>query len=159
MWIELPGNLVNNAGWIHSSKIEWWVHFTRLFITGMFSLYVCAQSDWLFATPWTAACQAPLPKGFSRQEYWSVLPLPPPGESCHPRIKHPSPLSPALASRFFTTEPPVFPCLLIWTSGSSPLVHSTDLFFFSSWVWVRFSCFFLHLIIWDCILDIVNDVF
>ena len=33
---------------------------------------------WLFATPWTAAHQAPLPMGFSRQEYWSQLPLPSP---------------------------------------------------------------------------------
>ena len=33
---------------------------------------------WLFATPWTAAYQAPLPMGFSRQEYWSGLPLPSP---------------------------------------------------------------------------------
>ena len=31
---------------------------------------------WLFATPWTAAYQAPLSMGFSRQEYWSGLPLP-----------------------------------------------------------------------------------
>ena len=34
---------------------------------------------WLFATPWTAACQAPLFMGFLRQEYWSGLPSPPPG--------------------------------------------------------------------------------
>ena len=33
----------------------------------------------LFETPWTAACQATLPMGFSRQEYWSGLPLPSPG--------------------------------------------------------------------------------
>ena len=32
---------------------------------------------WLFATPWTVTCQAPLCMGFSRQEYWSVLPCPP----------------------------------------------------------------------------------
>ena len=32
-----------------------------------------------FATPWTVACQAPLSVGFSRQEYWSGLPFPPPG--------------------------------------------------------------------------------
>ena len=37
---------------------------------------------WLFATPWTIACQAPLSMGFSRQEYWSGLPVPSPG---HPR--------------------------------------------------------------------------
>ena len=36
--------------------------------------------DQLFATPWTAAYQAPLSLGFSRQEYWSGLPLPPPGD-------------------------------------------------------------------------------
>ena len=35
----------------------------------------------LFMTPWTIAHQAPLPMGFSRQEYWSGLPWPPPG--CH----------------------------------------------------------------------------
>ena len=34
----------------------------------------------LLATPWTAAYQAPLSMGFSRQEYWSGLPLPSPGE-------------------------------------------------------------------------------
>ena len=33
---------------------------------------------WLFATPWTAACQAPPSMGFSRQEYWSGVPLPSP---------------------------------------------------------------------------------
>jgi len=33
---------------------------------------------WLFATPWSAAYQAPLPMGFSRQEYWSAVPLPSP---------------------------------------------------------------------------------
>ena len=35
---------------------------------------------WLFATPWTAACQAPLSMGFSRQESWSGLPFPSPGD-------------------------------------------------------------------------------
>ena len=34
----------------------------------------------LFATPWTVACQALLSMGFSRQEYWSGLPCPPPGD-------------------------------------------------------------------------------
>ena len=33
-----------------------------------------------FATLWTVACQAPLSMAFSRQEYWSGLPFPPPGE-------------------------------------------------------------------------------
>ena len=41
----------------------------------------------LFGTLWTAAHQAPLSMGFSRQEYWSELPCPPPGDLSHPGIK------------------------------------------------------------------------
>ena len=41
----------------------------------------------LFATPWTAALQAPLSMGFSRQEYWSGMPLLSPGDLPYPRIK------------------------------------------------------------------------
>ena len=57
---------------------------------------------WLFATPWTIARQAPLSMGFPRQEYWSGLPLPSPGELPNSEIK---PTSSALAGRFFTPEP------------------------------------------------------
>ena len=42
---------------------------------------------WLFANPWTVACQAPLSKPFSRQEYWSGWWFPPPGDLANPRIK------------------------------------------------------------------------
>ena len=41
----------------------------------------------LLATPWTAAYQAPLPMGFSRQEYWSGVPLPSPTDTCYTWIK------------------------------------------------------------------------
>ena len=54
------------------------------------------RCDWLFATPWTVAHQAPLSMGFSRQEYWSGLPFPPPGDPPDPEIKPTSPGSPAL---------------------------------------------------------------
>ena len=50
----------------------------------------------LFETPWTIACQAPLSMGFSRQEYQSGLPFPPPGDLPDPGIKSVSPASPAL---------------------------------------------------------------
>ena len=60
----------------------------------------------LFVTPWTSANQAPLSMGFSRQEYWSGLPFPPPGDLPNTGIKPTSPESPALARGFFTTEPP-----------------------------------------------------
>ena len=51
--------------------------------------------------------------GFSRQEYWSGLPLPPPGDLPNPGIEPLSPASPALAVIFFTTEPPGKPFLLL----------------------------------------------
>ena len=57
----------------------------------------------LFATLWTVAYQVPLSMGFSRQEYWSGLPFPSPGDLSDPWIE---PASPALASEFFTTEAP-----------------------------------------------------
>ena len=60
----------------------------------------------LFATLWTVAHQAPLSMGFSKQEYWSGLPWPPPGDLPNPGIEPASPVPPALAGRFFTTEPP-----------------------------------------------------
>ena len=53
----------------------------------------------LFAT---VACQAPLPTGFSRQEYWSGLPCPPPGDLPNPGTEPESLMSPALADRFLT---------------------------------------------------------
>ena len=54
-------------------------------------------------TPCTVARQAPLSVGFPRQEYWSGLPYPSPGDFPYTGIK---PTSPALAGGFFTTEPP-----------------------------------------------------
>ena len=61
-----------------------------------------AKSCPTLVTTWTVACQAPLSMGFSRQEYWSGLPCPPPGDRSDPGIE--------LAS------------LLHWQVGSLPLV-------------------------------------
>ena len=55
----------------------------------------------LCATPWTVAHQAPLSMGFSRQEYWSGLPLPPPGDLPDPRLKPTSNASPALTGSLY----------------------------------------------------------
>ena len=60
----------------------------------------------LFVTPWTVARQAPLSMEFSRQEYWSELPCPSAGDLPTPGIEPVSLVSPALAGRFFSTEPP-----------------------------------------------------
>ena len=63
------------------------------------------SSAWLFATPWTVAHQAPLSIGFSRQEYWSGSPCPPPGDLPHPEIEPASPASPTLQADSLPTEP------------------------------------------------------
>ena len=59
---------------------------------------ICAQllsQVQLFATLWTVAHWGPLSIGFFRQEYWSGLPFPSPGDLPHPGIKSESPASPA----------------------------------------------------------------
>ena len=65
--------------------------------------YLVTQLCLTLCDPWTVACQAPLSVGFCRQEYWSGLPFPPPGDLPEPGIE---PASSALAGKFFTTEPP-----------------------------------------------------
>ena len=58
-----------------------------------------------FMTPWTVAVQAPLSMGFSKQEYWSGLPCPPPGDLSDVEIEPVFLVSPALAGEFLTTPP------------------------------------------------------
>ena len=58
----------------------------------------------LFATLQSVARQASLSMGFSRQEYWSVQPRPPPGDCPNPGIELTSLMFPALAGGFFTTS-------------------------------------------------------
>ena len=60
----------------------------------------------LFVTQWTVACQAPLPMGFSRQEYWGGSPCPPPGDVPHPGIETVSLMSPTLQAGSLPLAPP-----------------------------------------------------
>ena len=74
---------------------------------------VCARTlshVLLFVTPWTVDCQAPLFMEFYRQEHWSGLPFPPPGDLPNLGIEPTSLVSPALAGGFFTTSPPAKCC-------------------------------------------------
>ena len=64
----------------------------------------CFSRVQLLATLWTVAHQASLSMGFSRQEYWSGLPFPSPGDLLNPGIEPTSLMSPALADRFFTAS-------------------------------------------------------
>ena len=94
-------------------------------------VHVCTLSRFscvrLFVTPWTVARQAPLSVAFSRQEDWSGLPCPPPGDLPDPGIKPTCLVSEALAGRFLTTEcHPGGICFQMgnWTvrNGTVPLV-------------------------------------
>ena len=68
-------------------------------------LHMCAcchfNCVWLLVTLWIVAHQVALSMGFSRQEYWSRLPCPPPGDLPDPGME---PMTPALAGRFFTSN-------------------------------------------------------
>ena len=69
--------------------------------------YVCKLSRFSHVQvcdPWTVAHQAPLSMGFSRQEYWSGLPFPSPGDLPDPGIEPVSLMSPGLAGTFFTAN-------------------------------------------------------
>ena len=93
--------------------------------------FSCVQ---LFATLWTRAHQASLSMGFSRQEYWSGLPCPPPGDVPDLGVEPASLTSPALAGRFFISS-------AIWEALTS-LVYTT----FSLLIPQSFSILFLFFI-------------
>ena len=96
-------------GWLYHFQPMNTVHLVIVVVAVVQSL----SCVWLFATQWFIALQAPLSMGFPRQEYWSRLPLPPPGDL--PRLGI-EPASPALAGRFFTTEAPGKPSWLLYLS-------------------------------------------
>ena len=70
----------------------------------------------LFAIPWTVVYQVSLSMGFSRQEYWSGLPFPSPGDLPDPGIK---PRSPALQADALPSEPPEKPKINIYSPNDS----------------------------------------
>ena len=75
----------NTQGLLCFLKLQCIYTMVRAIIyTCMLSCFSCV---WLFMTLWTVACQVPLFMGFSRQEYWSGLPCPPPGDLPDPRIE------------------------------------------------------------------------
>ena len=78
-------------------------HHSKLCLLLLLSLFSRVR---LCATLWTVAHQAPLSMGFARQEYWSGLSCPSPGDLPNPGIEPTSLISPALAGTFFTTSAP-----------------------------------------------------
>ena len=93
---------------------------------------------WLFVTLWTVAHQAPLSKGFSRQEYWSGLPCPPLKHLPNPGIKPASLLSPTLAGKFFTTiatcEAHIRVCVCMCVCAQVHVVKKSKVHIWALWV-------------------------
>ena len=119
---------------------------------GSCSHYMCCDAlshDQLFATLWTVACQAPLSMGFSRQEYWSGLLCPPPGDLPDPGIESMSVRSPALVGGLFTISTPweVHPVTFFpLTSSFCPLILINMSYLFVSHNSAHISHHFVSLI-------------
>ena len=92
------GNLEHQVAINKPRRQKTWVCCQLYFFVLMLS---CV---WLFATPWTVSCQAPLSMEFPRQEYCSGLPFLSLGDLSNPGVKPASFRSPALAGGFFTTS-------------------------------------------------------
>ena len=111
----------------------WGVWSTRLYDALLHGVLVCVcvrvcvyeslSCVWLFVPPWTVTHQSPLSMGFSRQEHWSGLPFPSPGNLPHPGIK---PRSPALHVDSLPSEPP-----------EKPLLHDSSGIFMEASSWKR----------------------
>ena len=84
-----------------------------------------------FCTLWTITHQAPLSMGFPRQEYWSGLPFPSPGNLSDPGIESASVMSPTMAGRFFTTsttwEAPIQPTYMLMYDRATTLIILTTI--------------------------------
>ena len=85
--------------WMHFISLTFLISLAKTLVSKVKSL----NRVRLFVTPWTAARQAPQSTAFSRQEYWSGLPFPSPGDLPDPGIEHGSP---ALEADALTSEPP-----------------------------------------------------
>ena len=92
--------------------------------------------------PMDCTCQAPLSMGFSRQEYWSGLPFPSPGDLPDPGIKPASLKSPTLAGGFFTTTHLGSTFRILFHTSFIVLFFSFRfLHFYSLYLYLSCSCF------------------
>ena len=86
----------------NASETQHTICLHQLLGWGLYYCCLVTKSCLTLLTPWTVGRQAPLSMGFPRQEYWSGLPFPSPGDLSDPKTKA---TSPELAGGLFTTEP------------------------------------------------------
>ena len=116
--------------------------FKYIFYECVLSLISCVE---LFVILWTVAQQAPLSMGFSKQEYWSGLPWPPPGDLPDTEIHPASLISPALAGRFFTWRYLGSPYIIIHISRNiSFRRHFWECVIIESKIWKYFTHLSTH---------------
>ena len=99
-----------------SDMTEWlnWTEQSTLGYVYVFSVVQLCPTLWTFCDTMDCSPSDSLSMGFSRQEYWSGLPFPAPGDLPDPGIKPVILASPALAGGFFTAEPPGKPLWAEW---------------------------------------------
>ena len=95
--------------------------------------HLCVCGVQFFAAPWTVAHQTPLSMEFSRQEYWSELPLSTPGDVPNPGVEPTSLKSPALAGGFFTTSTTWWDVKL---KAQAEVSGKTSVFVFKAFNWL-----------------------
>ena len=122
---DLLDTLIYSASGWPQIPVTWrWLSRSWVLFFLLLLLFTCSVVSDAFATPWAVAHKAPLSIGFPRQDYWSGLPFPSPADLPDLGIK---PVSPALAGRFFTAEPP----------GKSPIL---PFFFYQFFFLTNFLC-------------------
>ena len=102
---KLLGNAVIPEAYVGCCLLQ--NKYQKVYVTrkvGVHAKWLCFSCVRLFATLWTVVHQAPLSMTFSRQEYWSALPFPPPEDLPSPGIESSS--VSCIANAFFTTAPP-----------------------------------------------------
>ena len=135
-----------NDWWSGDSSLDL-CNFKTLALSIVCLVALSLSRVWFFATPCTVAHQAPLSMEFSRQEYWSGLPLPSPGNLFDPGME---PGSPALAGGFFTIW--ATKLLQIWRNWNICLERQMAISNF-----VLFFFFLTFLYVWSLSIPYITD--
>ena len=114
--------------------------WSKLILHACVIMLSCFSHVRLFATLLPTVCQAPLSVGFSRQESWSGLPFPAPGDLPDPGIELTSVAAPALAGRFFSLRHLGSPCINLRYNLRIEIYYTVQIINIH---WIMFTTFLL----------------